>query len=226
MPGDGSDYVLSDWGGYQDINDIKNNFASASAPSSPEEGCLWYDTGNSKLKQYNGSAWEVVGSATGNLLPAGSIIQYVPGYFADGSNGAYTNVQPSADTEAAVNTLLNPSGWYVCNGAALNLSGSPIFDGSGRYLPNLTDDRFVMGDTAVGTTGGANTQAHTHDFDVAAKTSGIEDNTDTTTWGVAQDVAQFSHTHSCDPPSTTSGWGSNDENRPKFLACFYIIRAI
>jgi hypothetical protein len=231
MAGDGSDYILSDWGGHDDINEAKNHFEGAGAPADPATGCLWYDSGNSKLKIWDGSAWTVIGSATGNLLPVGSIIQYIPGYFADGSNGVYTNVLPTADTIAAVNTLQNPGGWYVCDGAQLTLADSPIYNTADpildpRFLPNLTDDRFIMGDTAIGALGGSNTQAHTHAFDVAAKNTGAEDNTVTLTFAVAQDVAEFTHLHSCDPPSTTSGPASNDENRPLFLACFYLHRAI
>jgi|GEM_PF-2623288 len=99
-----------------------------------------------------------------NVPPVGSIIAYVPGYFTNGSNAGFTYRMVSANTVAAVNALLNPSGWYVCNGAALNDAGSGIFNGAGRYLPNLTDDRFFMGDTVAGGIGGANSNniAHTH----------------------------------------------------------------
>ena len=101
-----------------------------------------------------------------NVPPVGSIIAYVPGYFTNGSNAGFTYRMVSANTVAAVNALLNPSGWYVCNGAALNDADSGIFNGAGRYLPNLTDDRFLMGDTAAGTAGGSaahtHTMAHTH----------------------------------------------------------------
>jgi len=99
-----------------------------------------------------------------NVPPVGSIIAYVPGYFTNGSNAGFTYRMVSANTVAAVNALLNPSGWYVCNGAALNDAGSGIFNGAGRYLPNLTDDRFFMGDTVAGGIGGANSNniSHTH----------------------------------------------------------------
>lgn len=99
-----------------------------------------------------------------NVPPVGSIIAYVPGYFTNGSNGGFTYRMVSANTVAAVNALLNPSGWYVCNGAALNDADSGIFNGAGRYLPNLTDDRFFMGDTVAGGIGGANSNniSHTH----------------------------------------------------------------
>jgi hypothetical protein len=105
-----------------------------------------------------------LGAAQNALCPVGSIVAYVPGYFTNGSNAGFTHQMVSKNTVAAVNALLNPSGWYVCNGAALNDADSGIFNGAGRYLPNLTDDRFFMGDTVAGGIGGANSNniAHTH----------------------------------------------------------------
>lgn len=98
------------------------------------------------------------------FAPVGSIVAYVPGYFTNGSNAGFTYQMVSANTVAAVNALLNSSGWYVCDGAALYDADSGIFNGAGRYLPNLTDDRFFMGDTVAGGIGGANSNniAHTH----------------------------------------------------------------
>lgn len=93
-------------------------------------------------------------------VPVGSILAFIGGYFTNGSNAGFTSVL--GNTVSAVNTLLNSDGWYVCNGAALNLSGSSIFNGSGRYLPNITDSRFLMGSTGAGTIGGDNAMAHTH----------------------------------------------------------------
>lgn len=105
-----------------------------------------------------------LGAAQNALCPVGSIVAYVPGYFTNGSNGGFTHQMVSENTVAAVNALLNSSGWYVCDGAALNDADSGIFNGAGRYLPNLTDDRFFMGDTVAGGIGGANSNniAHTH----------------------------------------------------------------
>lgn len=102
------------------------------------------------------------GAECGLLTPAGVVVPWIPGYFGNGSNGSYTNALGAGNTAAQANAYLNPLGWYVCDGAALNLSASPIFNGTSRYLPKLTDDRFLMGDTTAGGTGGANTMAHTH----------------------------------------------------------------
>ena len=200
--------------------------------------------------------------------PVGSIIAFIGGYFGSGSNGAFTNV--IGNDASTINTLLNSSGWYVCDGSALNLAGSSIFNGASRYLPNLTDDRFLMGDTAGGAIGGDSAMAHTHSMqghthttDIVAFTSGATTITTSTmpahTHSIATRQSQTggtyvmsgftntsvtkatesagsggSHTHSVNPPSTASGGpsvadtgaASVTENRPKFLSCFYIMRAI
>lgn len=99
---------------------------------------------------------------TYGFVPVGSVLAYVPGYFTNGANAGFTFQMVSANTIAAVNALLNSKGFYVCNGAALNDADSGIFNGANRYLPNLTDDRFLMGDTVAGGTGGANSSDISH----------------------------------------------------------------
>lgn len=69
--------------------------------------------------------------------PIGSIILWVPGYYTSGSNAGMTGVL-SGNTVSAANAYLNPMGWYVCNGAQLNIPGNLIFSGAGRYLPSMT----------------------------------------------------------------------------------------
>lgn len=49
------------------MNQLLNCFAGPSSPSSPESGQLWYDTGSSALKVYNGSTWASVGGGGGGL---------------------------------------------------------------------------------------------------------------------------------------------------------------
>ena len=104
-----------------------------------------------------------------NASPVGSITAFIGGYFTNNVNGGFTS---SVNTAAAINALLNVAGWYVCDGAALNIAGSDYYDGSGRYLPQLTDDRFIMGDTATGGIGGSSTMSHTHVVDVTNYSSG------------------------------------------------------
>lgn len=111
---------------------------------------------------YSGSGrWILQRSPTTNSIPVGVIVPYLRGYFTDNANSGFTSIYNSV---AAVNSLVNADGWQVCNGAAVSLAGSPadMFNGSNRYLPNLTGDRFLMGDTTGGTPGGNNGMAHTH----------------------------------------------------------------
>ena len=115
-------------------------------------------TGNSgKFLYTNGSdaSWEPATGGSSVEVPVGSIIAYHPGYYVNGTNGTFTLVGPSTNDAAGINSYL-PAAWRVCNGAELNDSGSPIFNGAGRYLPNLTDSRFIMGSTSSGSVGGAN----------------------------------------------------------------------
>jgi hypothetical protein len=88
------------------------------------------------------------------LAPIGSIIAYNPGYYTDAVNGGFTTVGPSGNNVSAFNTYL-PANWHVCDGSALNDSASPIFNGAGRFLPQLTNQRFLRGNTSSGGQGGS-----------------------------------------------------------------------
>lgn len=105
-----------------------------------------------------------------NTVPAGTIVPWSGGYFADSDNGGFVDVL--GNDVAAANAHLNPDGWYVCDGAELNVPGSAKYDGTGRHLPNLTDDRFLCGSNVAGATGGSNTTSHTHTIDIAGFQSG------------------------------------------------------
>ena len=188
-----------------------------------------------------------------SLPPVGSIIAYSPGYFTNGSNAGFTHQMVSANTVAAVNALLNSSGWYVCDGAALNDADSGIFNGAGRYLPNLTDDRFFMGDTVAGGIGGANSNniAHTHTTGNHALTVGeMPEHFHYLNYitlngtkpapliigaikvvDVVSDGLNFPRSTTArgsgeahNHGSTGSAGSSSLENRPKYLSCFYIMR--
>lgn len=87
------------------------------------------------------------------LCPIGSITAFLPGYFLDGSNGTFTYV-------AAAGTLTDY--FKLCDGSALSAVSSPVLGGTGHYLPNLSDNRFLMGATGYGGIGGATSSAHTH----------------------------------------------------------------
>jgi len=194
--------------------------------------------------------WILQPGATDYRPIAGTITAFLPGYFTNNANGGYTS---TVLTAAAINALINPGREYFCNGAACNVAGSDYYDGTGRYLPNLTDDRFFQGDTVAGVIGGSNTMAHTHAVDIASFDSGgteltaaqngphdhvILSNGDGSgtyrytgnTKYDGNDVSTESsgsgdpHSHTVNPPSTTSGPASNTENRAKFLSGFYKIQ--
>jgi len=97
------------------------------------------------------------GGAVG--VPVGTVVFVIPGYFTNGSNGGFTS---SLNTVALLNAEYNSLGWYCCNGAACNVAGSPFYDGAGRYLPNITDSRWIRGYTTAGAIGGSNTDSHSH----------------------------------------------------------------
>jgi len=100
-------------------------------------------------------------------VPAGTVIFLLPGYFT-GSLATDEFIPGITNTSAGANAYLNPQGFWVCNGAALNVSGSQFFDGAGRYLPKLTDARFLMGSNVAGAVGGSNTSSHQHAVNIAA----------------------------------------------------------
>lgn len=164
---------------------VGSEFLFVGAPTHSEEGFI---------RKAAGASIGVSG-----LVPEGTIISWCGGYFVDGSNGTYNRVLGTANTVAAINALWNSYGWYVCDGAALNLATSTIFNGAGRYLPNLTNDRFLMGDTTVGGTGGSNSSAHTHSFSDTSTSDGSHSHNVSGTSG-----AGSSHKHAVNPPATNS----------------------
>lgn len=186
---------------------------------------------------------DVYSRAESPTIPVGCVVAFIGGYFTNGANAGFTSTL--GNDAATINALLNPSNFYVCNGAVLNLPGSTIFNGAGRYLPNISDARFLMGSTGAGATGGSTSSAHTH-----------------TTGSFALEIQHLpSHNHtfsSCEPDPVPGGTSANNvqpggtpdytlptsyvgggvahnhgdtgaasatENRPLFLACHYIMKA-
>lgn len=92
-------------------------------------------------------------------FPVGSITPFMPGHFTNTNNGGFNTIV-GGNTISGVNGHVNKYGWHVCDGAAIDLAGTPIFAGAGRHLPNLVD-RFIMGSvTATHTAGGAARHNH------------------------------------------------------------------
>lgn len=132
--------------------------------------------------------------------PPGSIMAYMPGYFGDGSNGSYVNL-----------SLALSANWKVCDGSLCNDNESPIFNGAGRYLPNITDERFIKGSTIAlaGVAGGnANNQvslaetnlpahshtiAHTHTFSGTTAGQSVNHTHSFTLYGYTGNADDASH---------------------------------
>ena len=92
------------------------------------------------------------------LPPVGAILGLVQGYYSDDQNGGF-----------AESTVDIGDHFYLCDGTVPNDSESPVWNASGRHVPNLTDERFLMGTTAAGNKGGSNDVAaqmpeHSHGF--------------------------------------------------------------
>ena len=183
----------------------------------------YYDGTNYRSKQDYGGSYKTRGDG----IPEGVIVAQIPGYFGNGSNGSYVAV-----------SIPLISKWKECNGAALNDPLSIIFNGAGRYLPNLTDDRFLMGNTVVGEIGGSSTVDHTHNQgSLVAHITLIEGNdsiyskeVSCTEWE-ANFVSLTTNITSSTSDRVTgadvvgsTGPSTNTENRPKYLACKYIIK--
>tara|TARA_Y100000590_G_scaffold356693_1_gene411051 strand:- start:401 stop:1720 length:1320 start_codon:yes stop_codon:yes gene_type:complete len=54
----------------EDFVKLLENQANSSAPSSPQTGQLWYDTGESVLKAYDGTAWDRLNVTVGTSAPS------------------------------------------------------------------------------------------------------------------------------------------------------------
>ena len=54
----------------EDFVKLLENQANSAAPSSPQTGQLWYDTGESVLKAYDGTAWDRLNVTTGTSAPS------------------------------------------------------------------------------------------------------------------------------------------------------------
>jgi len=84
------------------------------------------------------------------MIPVGTVLPLIQSYF---------GVNNSAPVHVVVDL---PEIWKECDGSALNDTDSPIWRGSGRYLPDLTGDIFLMGSAVAGGVGGDNDATHKH----------------------------------------------------------------
>lgn len=241
-----ADYFIANQSGAlvrQDLNEQLEAIASLNsgdtAPSVTFPYMFWQNTLTDILYKRNSTntVWEVFGGG----VPIGAIIPYSPGFFTNGSNGGFTIAGPSANTIVAINTYVNPSGYYVCNGALCYDIDSPIFDGAGRYLPNWSDDRFIMGDTYAGHYGGESSSSHVHATSGHALTlpeMPPHDHQILNVMGMPGAETWFGTEYANGEYKTyiteSSGGGvehahgdtasADAENRPLFLGCFILMR--
>ena len=87
--------------------------------------------------------------------PVTSIVAFLRGHYTAANNAGFVLSGPTANTVEAVNAYL-PDTWRVCDGTAPNDPDSPVFNSTDRYLPDLTDGRFIRGKKTSGTIGGQN----------------------------------------------------------------------
>ena len=175
--------------GAQLISSVADGTAPVSVTSSTVCPNLNADTVDARHASYFAVSTHGHPDLVSGNAPVGSVLAWIGGYFTDGANGGYTRTLGDANTVAGANVYLNSTGWWVCDGSAVNEPTSPIFNGAGRYLPNITDSRFLQGYTELGATGGANTMAHTHGAGTYASA-----NESSHTHGVGT-IAAGSHTH-------------------------------
>lgn len=89
------------------------------------------------------------------LPPVGAIMPYLPGNFTNGSNAGFAIVGPAGNTEAQVDTYLASGPWRLCRGLAPNDADSPLYNTAGKFMPNISGQRFLRGNTTCGSVGGA-----------------------------------------------------------------------
>lgn len=117
-----------------------------------------------------------------------------------------------------------PSNWVPCDGRTVNDPGSPL---DGTQVPDLTDNRFLMGvgaDTSAGVTGGSNViptdGSHGHSGSTSDR---VDQKTGSPRYLDTSGNKGFRHTH----PLTIRAGGRHNhggDNRPSFYAVRFIIR--
>jgi len=130
-------------------------------------------------------------------VPVGTVVAWNPGYYLDASNGAFVNADfLPLNNIAGANSYLNLRGYFVADGSVPSITGSLIWNAAGRYLPNLTDDRFLMGSTSCGGIGGTNLMLdHTH----------------------SSTLSVDAHTHSIDHDHVSVDSGDNDNDPSRLI---------
>jgi hypothetical protein len=100
-----------------DINRYAEEYTIASsAPGSPSEGDLWYDSTANVLKVHNGSSFVAVTSATAGITSVADDTTPQLGGFLD-ANGNYIQMQKGGDIASASPIVIDTDGdYFICTG--------------------------------------------------------------------------------------------------------------
>ena len=132
---------------------------------------------------------------------------YVTAVDSDTTLSLSSDIMISGEDYIIYTTPYLSDAWAECDGSVLSDSDSPF---NGATLPDINGTpSFLRGNTTSGTTGGADTMAHTHT--TTPNTMGNPYNTGTTNYPAA-------------PTSAGSSAATNDENRPVFYEVVMIMR--
>lgn len=94
----------------------------------------------------------------GQMPPVGSIMPFIGVTYATNNN--VTPSYPLGSTVANIKSYIESATdgrWVVCDGSIISDPESPW---NGRRVPGLTDERFLMGSTGMGASGGKNTHSN------------------------------------------------------------------
>ena len=154
------------------VNSFGNQYVvSASAPSSPNEGLLWFDTSTDTMKVYNGSSFQNAGSSVNGTTDRSN---YVVGT-SSGSYTGSTTVFPATYDAGFLDVYLNgvrldPADFTATNGTSVTLGsaatsgdivgivGYGTFELADHYNKTNSDARYAQlsGATFTGDISGTN----------------------------------------------------------------------
>ena len=199
------------------------------------------DAADAKQSADNAEYWASQVAQSLSTVPVGHIMAWTGGYFTNASNGGYTDVLGDPET------YLSPFGYVICDGREFQHASSPIFNAAGRHVPNLTDERFLMGSTTQGSSGGSNSIDSSHVHTTADHTLTINEmphhrhNVGRDVWYPTSTMRMSGGDYGADFGSFNTGYagggeahnhgdtgsaGGVTENRPKYLSVIFAMKAL